>query len=419
VGLAACNNESELRVLEPNGGSIAVFSEPAGATIWLEGEQTEHTTPDTIHDMPLGSHVVGVERAGYYPESETVLLSQDLPIASVHFTLSAQCPGDNVVGDAGLDPEIGIVGLTAGSGRVSGTVNNVDLGGARVVLWAKTDLWYVQPYINQPFTLICGDASWSNTTHAWARMAALLVDGTYVPGSPRDYHPSLDAGVLAWDEYPERDQDRTLSFSGYRWIVKSAESHRAGPGPNFFSDRADDVWVDGDGLHLTTASHDGQWYSTEVFLDDHLGFGTYTFKLSSRVDSLDYYSVFSGFVYESSTREFDIESSQVLAQPEGNAQYVIQPYYHAGNIERFAMSSADRSTHRFVWGEGSIGFVSWRGHADEPQPDAIIHQWTYTGADVPPAAEERMRFNLWLFDGRVPASGERDEVVVTSFSFVR
>jgi hypothetical protein len=250
-------------------------------------------------------------------------------------------------------------------------------------------------------------------------MLALLVDGSHVPRARRDYHPSLDPGVLAWDEHPEKDQDRALSFSGHRWMVKSAETHRAGPGPNFFSDRVDDVWVDGDGLHLTTAFHDGKWFSTEVLLDGHLGYGTYTFKLASRVDSLDYYSVFSGFVYESNTREIDIEFSQVLARPDHNPQYVIQPYYHTGNIERFVMSDAYQSTHRFIWSESSIEFISWLGHDDEPHPDNVIHQWTYTGSDIPPAAAERMRFNLWLFDGRAPASSERDEVVVTSFSFAK
>ncbi len=83
------------------------------------------------------------------------------------------------------------------------------------------------------------------------------------------------------------------------------------------------------------------------------------------------------------------------------------------------MSDAYQSTHRFVWSESSIEFVSWRGHDDEPQPDSIIHKWTYTGADILPAGSERIRFNVWLFDGRAPASGERDEVVVTSFSFVK
>ncbi len=42
---------------------------------------------------------------------------------------------------------------------------------------------------------------------------------------------------------------RTIVFSGYEWIVKSSETAKAGPGPNYWLD--ENVWVDENGwLHL-------------------------------------------------------------------------------------------------------------------------------------------------------------------------
>jgi hypothetical protein len=47
----------------------------------------------------------------------------------------------------------------------------------------------------------------------------------------------------------------------------------------------------------------------------------------------------------------------------------------------------------------------------------VIHEWDYRGPDIPPPGGERMRFNLWLFRGSAPDSGQGDAVVVDSFSF--
>nr|NIT55330.1 hypothetical protein [Fodinibius sp.]NIY23914.1 hypothetical protein [Fodinibius sp.] len=97
---------------------------------------------------------------------------------------------------------IKIVNLQPGDNTVSGTANITDTTMFRVVLWAKTDRWYVQPSIANPYTTIQSDGTWSNSTYPWDQMVALLVDLSYVPGSIRDYHPSMDPGVICWDEYP-------------------------------------------------------------------------------------------------------------------------------------------------------------------------------------------------------------------------
>lgn len=174
---------------------------------------------------------------------------------------------------------------------------------------------------------------------------------------------------------------------------------------------------DASGLHLTTVQRAEKWYCTEVVLQQSLGYGTYEFRLGSRVDNLDYRAVLGAFVYESEDREIDIEFSRILADPR-NAQYVVQPWYQQGNLSRFTVPAEAPSSHRFVWSESSISFASWVGDGSYP-PSAgdLIYQWDYQGPDIPPPGAERMRFNLWLFGGGAPDGGQGDEVVVESFSF--
>ena len=327
---------------------------------------------------------------------------------------SAECPG-GIVGDPGSPPAIQIVGLRPGAARVSGVATNIDARTTKVVLWAKTDRWYVQPFVAAPFTQGCSEGSWSATTHPWDRMVALLVNESYSPGATRQSHPAGEPGVVAWDEYPSAAADRYLEFGGLRWRVKDADL--AGPGPNAFSSSASTVWVADDGLHLRIESRDGRWYSAEVVAERALGHGVYTFQVTSRVDQLDFQIVFAGFVYEDEGREIDIEFSRGLAAP-SNSQFVVQPFTRSGNLHRFTLSDAP-SSHRFVWRPDRIDFVSWRGLGAEPRANTIIRSWTYRGPDIPPAGGERMRFNLWLLSGRPPRNGQPGEVVVRSFRFSR
>jgi hypothetical protein len=245
-------------------------------------------------------------------------------------------------------------------------------------------------------------------------MLALLVDSSYIPGSIKDYHPSLDQGVVGWDEYPDKSI-RYIDWSNYRWQVKTGQL--VGPGPNYFSDDTANVSIDSEGrLNLKIDFRDDKWYCAEIVLDHSLGYGLYTFKLDSRVDNLDFNTILGCFIYETTNREFDFEFSKRLANP-FNAQYVVQPWYTPGNIEFYNMPTSTQTSHSFEWRSDSIVFKSWNGHADISTPATLIHSWTYTGADIPPTGDERMRFNLYLFGGDPPVQGAGDEVIVTSFEY--
>ena len=66
----------------------------------------------------------------------------------------------------------------------------------RVVLFARSGEWYVQPFIDQPYTKIEGDFTWSNSTHLGTEYAALLVRPTYVPPAVTSELPKVDENVL-------------------------------------------------------------------------------------------------------------------------------------------------------------------------------------------------------------------------------
>ena len=77
-------------------------------------------------------------------------------------------------------------------GRVSGA-----RPGQRVVLYARSGVWYVQPLWEEPFTEIQPDSTWRNTTHLGTEYAALLVGPEYVPPSVTDALPNPGGAVVA------------------------------------------------------------------------------------------------------------------------------------------------------------------------------------------------------------------------------
>ena len=86
----------------------------------------------------------------------------------------------------------GVIDLERISGRVSGARSD-----QRVVLYARSGDWYVQPYADQPFTKIEANSTWSSDTHLGTEYAALLVDPGYVPTSRTINLPAPGAGVVA------------------------------------------------------------------------------------------------------------------------------------------------------------------------------------------------------------------------------
>jgi hypothetical protein len=309
-------------------------------------------------------------------------------------------------------PNVTILDLAPGATQVRGAVSDVNLAGLRISGWARTDRWYPQPALDRPFTALAADGTWSYATHPWEQVAVLLVDDSYtLPGASIDYHPATDPGVVAWTEQPA---SKALTFAGDRWWVKESTPFASDPGSCVFS--RENVWTAADGLHLRVVERAGVWTCAEAVLDGPKGYGVYTFQIVGRLDALDPREVFSPFLFESPTREIDIEFSRALATPFA-AQYVVQPFTRSGNRHRFDLPAITESTHRIVWRADVVEFLSWRGLTPfPPAPEDALQEWTYTGPDIPPPGRMRVRVNLWLHGGLPPASGAGSEVVVRSFA---
>ena len=86
---------------------------------------------------------------------------------------------------------------------IAGTVANAPPG-ARIVVYAHTDAWYVQPYVSAPYTKLQNNNRWTTSTHLGTEYAALLVRPTYQPNARTDALPRVSSGVLAIVKQPGR-----------------------------------------------------------------------------------------------------------------------------------------------------------------------------------------------------------------------
>jgi hypothetical protein len=215
---------------------------------------------------------------------------------------------------------------------------------------------------------------------------------------------------------------RQIVFSGYIWSVKTSKG-RIGPGPNYFSDSSQNVWVDSAGrLHLKIRKDKGKWFCSEVILNQNLGYGTYRFYLDSPVDGIDKNAVLGLFTWSDDPaynhREIDIEFSRWGAANNQNAQYVVQPYNIAANIHRFSWpAGVSQSMHSFRWQSLNVVCQSIRGFSLPPAPADLLEQWTFNSG-IPVPGNENPRINLWLNKGRAPSNGAELEIIINRFEFV-
>ena len=245
-----------------------------------------------------------------------------------------------------------------------------------------------------------------------------LDHGGFSAFAPTDQRTAgrLGTGARRLTKPTDGFRDRN-SFAGYSWSLKGS-TEPVGPGPNVFSDWGDNVWVDSAGqLHLRTTYRDGQWHSAEVILNQSLGYGKYTFNVASPLGNLDPNVVVGLFTWNDDAahnhREIDVEFARWgNATDPTNAQHVVQPYDHAGNLRRFVQPLSGPSVHCFTWAPKSVTFTATSAAGE-------IANWRYTTRDVPRHGGERVHINLWLNGGTPPLNGAETEVAVSGFTFTR
>jgi hypothetical protein len=293
--------------------------------------------------------------------------------------------------------------------------------------------WVSKPTCAQPLTTIASNGSWTanittgGSDNLATRVAALLVGANYnqpcVQGLsflPTNVFAQALASSVITRPSPG---PRWLNFSGYSWWVKSSTG-LVGPGPNYYSDSTNNVWVDAQGqLHLRITNRSNEWQCAEVVSARTFGYGHYRFDINSPVDLLDPNVVLGLFTWSEDPvyahREMDIEGSRwANASDRNNAQYVVQPGFLGQWIRYDVPSSQTNSTHLFTWVSNSISFQSQRGtYSVTPSASDIITNWNYT-VTVPQTGDENIRANLWLVGGNRPTNNREVEVILKSFKFV-
>lgn len=214
---------------------------------------------------------------------------------------------------------------------------------------------------------------------------------------------------------------RILYFSGHYWEVGTSAEKARGPGPNYFSDSRENVWLDDmDRLHLRITQREGKWYCAGVTLLETIGRGRYVFFVDSRIDLLDQNVVGGLFSYQSDTEEIDIEFSRWGVESARNGHFSVQPSTISGNTQSFDIKlSASQTTHWFNWKSNRIDFASFTGHATVlPSASKILHRWSYRGANIPKPSGEKLKINLWLFLGRAPSDLREAEMIVSGVSIL-
>lgn len=321
---------------------------------------------------------------------------------AVHFT---QVPRFAQGGPARLEPI---------AGRVVGA-----RPGQRIVLYARSGDWWVQPLANEPFTAIAEDATWKNTTHLGTEYAALLVNADYRPPARADLLPVIGGSVIAAATVKGTGAvdgpPRTIAFSGYEWQVRQIPSDRGGANEY---DPAN-AWTDEAGaLHLRIAGQPGAWTSAEVILTRSLGYGTYSFVVRD-VSHLEPAAAFGMFTWDDkgvaqNYREIAIEISRWGDPASKNAQYVIQPYYVAANVARF-IAPAGPLTHSFRWAPGRVSFKTVAAGAGALLRTVAAAELT---SGIPAPGTESIRINFYVFGYASTPLKNGAEIVIEKFEYL-
>lgn len=314
---------------------------------------------------------------------------------------------------------------------LKGTTTCVPTTNYGVAVYIYVSGWWTKPTFQQPVTELNADGTWitdittGGLDHQATAIAAFLIPVNYEPpvlSGAAQLPSELSENAVAEETISRASERRTINFSGYSWVVKESDVVNVAPGPNYFSDNEEDVFVDEDGrLHLKISYRDGKWYSSEVINTESFGYGTYRLTIG-QVLSLDYNVVLGFFTWddaasEDNHREIDVEISQWGDPNNDNAQFVVQPYILPGNMFRFEISEeVSGSRHEIEWAEDEIAFTSI--DVSNPEAEDSIASWVYTGSSIPSAENETVRINLWLVDGQPPSDSSAVEVIFESFEFI-
>lgn len=102
----------------------------------------------------------------------------------------------------------------------------------QIILYAKNDIWWIQPLWSRPFTPVENDGSWKSFTHLGTDYAVLLVDPGFHPEARIAALPVEGHGVAAVLAVKGAATSpvplKVIHFSGYDWTVRAGATDRGG-----------------------------------------------------------------------------------------------------------------------------------------------------------------------------------------------
>jgi hypothetical protein len=305
--------------------------------------------------------------------------------------------------------------VAAIAGRVIGA-----RAGQRIVVYARSGPWWVQPWPDKPFLAI-QDSEWGTETHLGYEYAALLVDPSYHPPATMDTAPIEGGAVVAVNivkgvgSLPP-PPSKPLQFAGYDWKVRTIAGDRGGTN-NLYS--GDNAWVDAAGaLHLRITKKGDRWVCAEAELARSLGYGTYTIVVrdTSKLEPAAILSMhtFDEWAGKEHYRELDVEAGRWGdAEYPSNTQYDVQPFFVPGNVARFRGPSGTL-THALHWESGRASFATFRGTSAK---GAVVSQHTFTSG-IPAPDQEVFQFIFYVVaSSKYPLQNE-SEVVIEKFEYL-
>ena len=293
--------------------------------------------------------------------------------------------------------------------------------GQRIVLFAHSGTWWVQPFASKPFTEIQTDHTWSSMTHVGTEYAALLVERDYAPPRVADVLPALGGPVIAVatvsgkpSALSERLTPGKMDFSGFEWEVYRS------PKDNFeilYPNSPSNVWTDQQGLlHMRITKEPEGWTGAEINLTRSLGYGTYSF-LFHELPEMEPATVLGLQSWDpldagQNHRDFGALFGQFGDPSIKNAQYSIPPFNIPGNVYRFTVPRGTL-THSFRWEQGRLTFET----RETGGPSRVISEHAFTSG-IPTPGGERLHINLYAYrDAQVPQKNGV-EVILEKFVYL-
>ncbi|HEY1756982.1 MAG TPA: glycoside hydrolase family 16 protein [Bryobacteraceae bacterium] len=340
------------------------------------------------------------------------------PTLALTFFLSSGCHRTPPSIEFTVVPEAA-AGGAARTEKIAGRVIGSRGKGQRIVLFARSGTWWVQPASNKPFTPVQQDSTWTNSTHMGTEYAALLVEPGYVAPKTTDVLPQKGGLVTAVATIEGRLSKASpqvvppkILFSGYEWEVVQVPTDSGGV---MHANSPANAWTDDKGwLHLRIAREPSQWTCAEITLSRSLGYGSYSFVLRD-APQLEPGTVLGMFTWDplesgQNNREIDIELSQWGDPAAKNAQFTIQPYYVPANVFRFN-SPPGTLTHSFRWEPGRVSFQSAQSGSH------VVAEHVFTSG-IPSPGGERVHLNLYIYGKSRTPQRSGVEVVIEKFTYL-